>query len=377
MKHIFKILFATILCLLLWLLILVFKFENIEKNVNPINNKARVNKTETDSKKIIEDQNSNISKIDNYLKSSNFNGNITIFKNEKLVMNKGYGYRDFTKQIKNDSNSMYLIGSANKFLTGLILIQLEDEKKIKLTDNVNKYIPHFSDNYPITIRDLMLHQSGLKKYNRNQSFHGLNQSIVHIKKNGIDPKFYLKYHYNDVNYIILSKVIESVSGMKYKDLLNEYLLNKGHLNHTSLYNEFSKSKYFTKGYLSYELNPIESKPENLDQFFGAGNVYMSTFDLSNLMLNLKYNNIVSPEVKKVIFSNDNTFPKSYRYGFYVFPTHERIHGNFYGNDIVQYSNNEYIITLASNYIPKPYNNEVEKGLKHIFIKILKQPYKQQ
>ncbi|MFI3379799.1 hypothetical protein V5G70_14250, partial [Mammaliicoccus sciuri] len=163
----------------------------------------------------------------------------------------------------------------------------------------------------------------------------------------------------------------------YKDLLNEYLLNKGHLNHTSLYNEFSKSKYFTKGYLSYELNPIESKPENLDQFFGAGNVYMSTYDLSNLMLNLKYNNIVSPEVKKVIFSNDNTFPKSYRYGFYVFPTHERIHGNFYGNDIVQYSNNEYIITLASNYIPKPYNNEVEKDLKHIFIKILKQPYKQQ
>lgn len=222
----------------------------------------------------------------------------------------------------------------------------------------------------------MLHQSGLKKYNRNQSFHGLDESIAHIKKNGVDPNFYLKNQYNDVNYIVLSKVIENVTGMKYNDLLNKYLNKKSDLYHTSLYNDYSKSIYFTKGYFNSDLNPVETIPINLDQYFGAGNVYMSTNDLSKLMLNLKYRNIVSSNTKKLIFSTDNTFPKNYRYGFYVYPTHERIHGNFYGNDIVQYSNNEYIITLASNYLPKPYDNEVEKDLKHIFIKILNQPHKQ-
>ncbi|KTT81529.1 serine hydrolase domain-containing protein [Mammaliicoccus sciuri] len=375
MKPIFKVLIITVICLFLWIIVSNFKFDVPEKVVHS-NNKTSVNNDENKSKEVIEADDSKISDIDHYLKNSNFNGNITIYKNKKLVMNKGYGYRDFSREIKNDSNSMYLIGSANKFLTGLILIQLEDEKKLKLNDNVNKYILHFSDNYPLTIRDLMLHQSGLKKYNRNQSFHGLDESIAHIKKNGVDPNFYLKNQYNDVNYIVLSKVIENVTGMKYNDLLNKYLNKKSDLYHTSLYNDYSKSIYFTKGYFNSDLNPVETIPINLDQYFGAGNVYMSTNDLSKLMLNLKYRNIVSSNTKKIIFSTDNTFPKNYRYGFYVYPTHERIHGNFYGNDIVQYSNNEYIITLASNYLPKPYDNEVEKDLKHIFIKILNQPHKQ-
>lgn len=309
MKPIFKVLIITVICLFLWIIVSNFKFD-VPKKVVHSNNKTSVNNDENKSKEVIEADDSKISDIDHYLKNSNFNGNITIYKNKKLVMNKGYGYRDFSREIKNDSNSMYLIGSANKFLTGLILIQLEDEKKLKLNDNVNKYILHFSDNYPLTIRDLMLHQSGLKKYNRNQSFHGLDESIAHIKKNGVDPNFYLKKQYNDVNYIVLSKVIENVTGMKYNDLLNKYLNKKSDLYHTSLYNDYSKSIYFTKGYFNSDLNPVETIPINLDQYFGAGNVYMSTNDLLKLMLNLKYKNIVSSNTKKLIFSTDNTFPKN-------------------------------------------------------------------
>lgn len=376
MRLLFKVLFIAIICLLLLLLVTYNNNDFLKKVDDTNNNKLKDDNSEIKSKELIKRNDSSIMKIDNYLKKANFNGNITIYKKDKLVMNKGYGYRNFSREIKNDTNSMYLIGSANKFLTGLILIQLEDEKKLNLNDNVNKYIPHFSDKYPLKLRDLMLHQSGLKKYKQNQRFHGLDESITYIKKNGVDSNFYLKNQYNDVNYIVLSKVIENVSGMKYSDLLNKYLIKKNGLYHTSLYNDYSKSKYFTKGYFISGLNPIESKPLNLDQYFGAGNVYMSTNDLSKLMLNLKYKNIVNPEIKKIIFSTDNTFPKNYRYGFYVYPTHERIHGNFYGNDIVQYSNNEYIITLASNYLPKPYDNEVEKELKHIFSKILTQHHGQ-
>lgn len=319
-----------------------------------------------------------IKEIDEYLKNVQFNGNITIYKNNNVILTKGYGYRDFSKKIKNDSNTMYLIGSANKFVTGLILIQLEEEKKIKLTDNVNLYIPHFSDRFPITIRDLMLHQSGLRKYNRNPNFHGLNESIIHIQKNGMDPKYYLKNKYNDVNYIVLSKIIENVTNSDYSSALNNYIVNKSSLNHTSLFNNINKSRYFTTGYFNTSFTSIESQPIDLDQYYGAGNLYMSTDDISKLMLKLKTKKIVNTETTNLLFNSHNRdiFPKNYRYGFYVYPTHNRIHGNFFGNDLVQCSNEKYVVTLASNYLPKPYNNQVEKHLKHIYIDILKQPYKQ-
>lgn len=47
---------------------------------------------------------------------------------------------------------MYLIGSAQKFTTGLMLKQLEVENKVNLQDSVTKYIPWFKTNKEITIK---------------------------------------------------------------------------------------------------------------------------------------------------------------------------------------------------------------------------------
>ena len=51
-------------------------------------------------------------------------------------MNKGYGYQDIEKGKKNTANTMYLIGSSQKFTTGLMLKQLELEHKVNLHDPV-------------------------------------------------------------------------------------------------------------------------------------------------------------------------------------------------------------------------------------------------
>lgn len=76
--------------------------------------------------------------IDKYLKSKGFNGNITIYKNNRPIMSKAYGFRDVENGIVNDAKSMYLLGSANKFITGLMLRELEEQGVININDNVNK-----------------------------------------------------------------------------------------------------------------------------------------------------------------------------------------------------------------------------------------------
>ena len=45
-----------------------------------------------------------------------------------------------------------------------MLKQLEVENKVNLQDSVTKYIHWFKTNKEITIKDLMLHKSGLYKY---------------------------------------------------------------------------------------------------------------------------------------------------------------------------------------------------------------------
>lgn len=47
---------------------------------------------------------------------------------------------------------MFLIGSAQKFSTGLLLKQLEEEHKININDPVSKYIPWFKTSKPIPLK---------------------------------------------------------------------------------------------------------------------------------------------------------------------------------------------------------------------------------
>ena len=135
--------------------------------------------------------------INKYLEKTQFNGTVAVFDNGKVKMNKGYGYQDIEKGKKNTANTMYLIGSAQKFTTGLMLKQLEVENKVNLQDSVTKYIHWFKTNKEITIKDLMLHKSGLYKYEASTNIKNLEQAVRAIQARGIDDTVYHKHQYND------------------------------------------------------------------------------------------------------------------------------------------------------------------------------------
>lgn len=58
------------------------------------------------------------------------------------MLDKGYGYQNISSK-KSNANTMYLIGSTQKFTTGLILKHLELSNKININDPVTKYLPWF------------------------------------------------------------------------------------------------------------------------------------------------------------------------------------------------------------------------------------------
>ena len=62
-------------------------------------------------------------------------------------------------------------------------------------------------------KDLMLHRSGLYKFEASPKTKSLD-GAVHTSK-GIDEKFYHKHLYNDANYLVLAQVIEVVTHKPY------------------------------------------------------------------------------------------------------------------------------------------------------------------
>lgn len=375
MKNIYKL----ILCIIVALLLVIFKdlyqirYYKKEHTETHIHKKQIQNKENHEKQTLTNDFNE-FDEIDKYLKSKGFNGNITIYKNNRPIMSKAYGFRDIENGVENDDKSMYLLGSANKFVTGLMLRELEEQGVININDNVNKYIPNFQNVYPITIKDLMLHRSGLAKANFPPNVKGLNGAIERIKFNGVVPQNYHKYFYNDANYITIAKVIENATHKSFKQNLNELIIKKVHLKYTARYDSNNHQQYMVKGYKLKNNQYKYFYPATLDKYDGAGNIYISTNDMAKLVNQFKMKQILNESSTDILLSQIDThiYPSSYRYGFYRYPNHQRYRGIFFQNDFVTYSNDQYIISIASNVLKDHYQSDTENMLKHIFKDILKQ-----
>ncbi len=337
-------------------------------------NKKQTTKKEKELKTVVDRSDSQMKQIDQYLEEGQFNGTVTVFKKGQLSLNKGYGFKDFEKNETNTANTMFLIGSAQKFMTGLMLKQLETEGEISMVAPVKQYLPYFELAYPVALKQLMLHQSGLYKYQAHPKLKTLDEAIHAIIKRGINPLYYNQYQYNDANYLVLSEVIEAVTYQSYTQNLNDRIVKPYNLKYTGRYNDSNFKKYMATGYKKDKSTGkcVKQNPNTLSQYDGAGNLYMTPYDMGKVVLNLQKNKIFNATITRPFIHESLTiqYPQAYRYGFYSFADKNRINGIFYGNIFTVYFNDNYIIVLATNYENGKTSNE--QKMKHIYFDILQQ-----
>ncbi len=379
-----KIIAFILVLIVLILLIIVFvikvtkysikdsEYNNVNDNKAYIEHRDKNHKT-VDKLKTVQAKDDNIEQINTYLKNVHFNGSITVLKDGKLMLDKGYGYQNISSKKKSNANTMYLIGSAQKFTTGLILKHLELSNKININDPVTKYLPWFKTNKTITLKDLMLHRSGLYKFSANPNTKSLDGAVHDIQRRGINSKYHHKHLYNDANYLVLAQVIEAVTHHSYVENYYKFLAEPYHLEHSAFFNEKPYKKNMATGYKVKNEKLKTMKPNTLDQYYGAGNLFMSTHDMARLVNDLQQNNIFNQAVTTSLLQEigSTKYPESYRYGFYSTPQVNRINGVFFGQIFTVYFNEDYIIVLATNKVDysKVSNESI---ISHIYYQLLGQ-----
>ncbi|RIO65856.1 class A beta-lactamase-related serine hydrolase [Staphylococcus haemolyticus] len=348
------------------------EYNNVNDNKAYIEHRDKNHKT-VDKLKTVQAKDDNIEQINAYLKNVHFNGSITVLKDGKLMLDKGYGYQNISSKKKSNANTMYLIGSAQKFTTGLILKHLELSNKININDPVTKYLPWFKTNKTITLKDLMLHRSGLYKFSANPNTKSLDGAVHDIQRRGINSKYYHKHLYNDANYLVLAQVIEAVTHHSYVENYYKLLAEPYHLEHSAFFNEKHYKKNMATGYKVKNNKLKTMNPNVLDQYYGAGNLFMSTHDMARLVNDLQQNNIFNQAVTTSLLQEigSTKYPESYRYGFYSTPQVNRINGVFFGQIFTVYFNEDYIIVLATNKVDysKVSNESI---ISHIYYQLLGQ-----
>ena len=115
---------------------------------------------------------------------------ILVKQDNKVIFRHVYGKSDIASNRVADKDTIYRIYSMSKPITGVAIMQLLENGKLRLNDKVSKYIPAFKNTKvlntkfqdyvvkpkrEITIRDLLTHTSGL-----TYSWAGEGLSLIHI-----------------------------------------------------------------------------------------------------------------------------------------------------------------------------------------------------
>ncbi len=183
------------------------------------------------------------------------------------------------------------IGSNTKTMTSAIVLKLEEQNKLKLSDAISKYLPNMTNvNGAITIEQLLQHSSGLDEYfedtlvpqlknNPNKAWTP-QEIIATIGPPDFSPG--QKIEYSNTNYVLLGMIIEKITGKPYsnalKDLFKQLGLNntyvegfetvKGTMAHPwALGEDWSTIPRTAIGTISYAAGCVVSTPKDIVKWY--------------------------------------------------------------------------------------------------------------
>jgi CubicO group peptidase (beta-lactamase class C family) len=162
-----------------------------------------------------------------------------LVKDGKLLWSKGYGLADLEKKVPMTIDTIQNIASISKTFTATALMQMWQEHKFQLDDDVDGYLPfrvrnptHPDD--PITFRQLLTHTSSIDDgttYSRHYACGDPELSLgdwiegyftpggpfYDAKENFHDWRPGERYSYNNVAFGLLGHLVEVMAGVPFSD----------------------------------------------------------------------------------------------------------------------------------------------------------------
>ncbi|MBL7472024.1 serine hydrolase domain-containing protein [Robertkochia sediminum] len=143
------------------------------------------------------------------------------------------GWHDREAKIPADAHALFKIASMDKLYTAVVITKLAAQQRVELDKPIIAYFPEFKGKIAnadkITVRMLVQHRSGLPNVTDTPNFwtdppKSSQESLERIF--GIPVRFDPgeKYEYCNTNYLLLSMLIEKITGKPKYEMIREGIL---------------------------------------------------------------------------------------------------------------------------------------------------------
>lgn len=229
--------------------------------------------------------------VRNIIKSKRIPGCYLFVMNKgKIICNKGFGLADCSNNKEVDSNTYFQLGSNSKAFTALAILYLEDQNKLKLSDNVSKYIPGFQLYYKkekvdITIENLLYHTSGISPktimyIEEDNENNALEKTVRSLEGRETIFRPGEKFLYATINYDVLGYIIEVVTQTSFEDYITKEIFESIGLNKEAVGFSCLVDERISKGYKREFLHNVEFDAPVYKGNVPSGYIYLNGEDMS-------------------------------------------------------------------------------------------------
>jgi len=156
---------------------------------------------------------------------------VGVVQDGKVILLKGYGYRDLEKQLQVTPNTLFAIGSITKSFTVSTLGMEMDEGKVDWDKPVRDYLPVFKMHDPVlteqmTIRDLITHRSGLPRHDMVWYSSDFSREDIIRRLQYLEPNKPLRstFQYNNLMFMTAGYIAGLLNGKSWEDTIHDRIL---------------------------------------------------------------------------------------------------------------------------------------------------------
>jgi teichoic acid D-alanine hydrolase len=231
-----------------------------------------------------------------------FSGTVLVAREGRPTtrISHGLANRQFAVPIGPDTR--FPIASLSKTFTAILVLQLVEQNRLRLTDKAGAYLPELPAScQDITLLDLLTHHSGLQN-EPAEAYTGPYSPARYVSRfvRRAETRRPGTFHYNNVDYVVLTRVLEVVMQQPFARLLQARILTPLRMHNSGVVQEERVIPRLAYGYHNYTFGAGTARdtlrndaPRYLSNYAGAGALYSTPADLLRLTEALRHHTLLS------------------------------------------------------------------------------------
>jgi len=258
--------------------------------------------------------------IRDYAAKHSFNGTILVEEKSRTIYHESFGVAERAFAVPFTLDTKFKIASITKLFTAVLILQLYEQGKLDLHAPIRRYLPDYAGQGAerVTVHHLLNHTSGIENFDQIKSYeeavtkgiesyqlpHTTAELLSKYSSGKLVREVGKEFDYNNADYIILGKIIESITGRSYDETLRQRILGPLQMKASGLLYQQEIVPGLAPTYMKVDdarplINDLPVYPQN---WYAAGAMYSTTGDLLKFSQALYGLRLLKPESLKLMLA---------------------------------------------------------------------------